>query len=135
MRFLKISFVAALLLGLASPATLAHIGQAVTGMASSAVSTVATSAEAATEPRRAYEDRDAHQLACALYRKWNKADETTRKGSSAAVAAIADRAMDETDDPAARALLTVVPAAVGHGSSVPSRSAQLLLKRECGLGR
>lgn len=135
MRFLKISFVAALLLGLASPATLAHIGQAVTGMASSAASTAFASSEAASEARRSYADRDAHQLACALYRKWSKADETTRKGSSAAVAAIADRAMDETDDPAARALLTVVPAAVGHGSSVPSRSAQLLLKRECGLGR
>lgn len=134
MRFLKLMFVVALLLGLFMPGALTEIGRGVKGMASAATSTVIASADA-SEVRDAYEDRDAHRLACTLFRKWNKADETTRKGSAAAVAAVADRAMKATDDPAARALLAVVPAAVGHGSSVPSRSAQLLLKRECRPGR
>lgn len=130
MRFLKVMFIVSLVLGIFAPGTLTEIGHGIKGMAASATSTVMESAEA-SEVGRAYEDRDAHRLACTLYRKWSKADETTRKGSAAAVAGIAERALKETDDPAARALLTVVPAAVGHGASVPSRSAQLLLKREC----
>lgn len=131
MRFLKVSFVVALLLAILAPGTLTQIGHALSAMASTAATTVMSSAEAASDPERDYADPDAHRLACTLYRKWSKADETTRKASASAVASIADRAMKTTNDPAARALLTVVPAAVGHGTSVPSRSAQLLIKREC----
>lgn len=130
MRFLKISFVVALLLALMAPGTLTDIGHGLKGMASSAASAVVTNADA-SEMRRAYEDRDAHRLACTLYRKWSKADDATRKASASAVASIAERAAKTTTDPAAKALLTVIPAAVGHGTSVPSRSAQLLIKREC----
>lgn len=132
MKFLKWSAALAVLLAIFAPGTLTEIRHT----AATAASSFMTSASASTEPGHAgkdYADRDAHRLACALFSKWSKADATTRAGSTKFVAALATEASGKTDDPAAKALLGVVPAAVGHGSSVPTRSAQLLLKRECRL--
>lgn len=128
MRLLKNFGMLALLLALCFPGALTEIKHA----AGAAVSSFASSAAAETPaPGRDYADRDAHSLACTLFRKWSKADAATREASSRTVASIAEQALGETSDPAARALLTVVPAAVGHGSSAQSRSAQMLLQREC----
>lgn len=129
MRFLTVSFVVALALAVLAPGTLAEIKDAAVAGGSSLISSA--SAEPGKGAGKDYEDRDAHALACTLFRKWSKADDTTRKASAKAVAAIANEATKRTDDPAAKALLAVVPAAVGYGTSAPTRSAQLLLKREC----
>lgn len=129
MRFLTVSFFVALVLGVLSPGTLGEIKDAAIAGGSSLLSSA--SAEPAKGAAKDYDDRDAHALACTLFRKWSKADETTRKASAKAVAAIAQEAAKKTDDPAAHALLAVVPAAVGYGTATPTRSAQMLLKREC----
>jgi hypothetical protein len=126
MKFLKYSAVIVFVLALFAPGTLSEIKAGAIAAGSNLVS-----ADSGRGTGEDYEDRKAHRLACTLFRKWSKADETTRKASASAVAGIADKAIEQTEDPAARALLAVVPAAVGHGSSAPTRSAQMLLKREC----
>ena len=129
MKFLKWSVAIALVLAIFAPGTLTEIKHAATTAASSFMASA--SAQTGRAHGKDYADQDAHRLACTLFRKWSKADDTTRERSAKIVAAVAGKARDETDDPAARALLAVVPAAVGYGTSGPSRSAQMLLSREC----
>lgn len=128
MRFLKLMLVVAIVLALFKPAMLSSI-------ASSAGDFLTRTANAASETQATYRDEDAHGQACLLFKRWEAADSGARKKGAAAVSMLAREQAKRTDDSAVRALLLVLPDAVGAGSKARSRTARVLLSRECGLDR
>lgn len=125
MRLLKLMLVVALVLALFQPATLSTL-------VATAGDFLTRSANAASAAHATYQDEDAHGQACLLFERWEDADSRTREKGAAAVAALAREQAKRTDDSAVRALLLVLPDAVGAGSRARSRSARMLLSRECG---
>lgn len=126
MRLLKMMLIVAVVLALFQPAMFSSLVSA-TG------EFLTRTANAASETHAAYRDEDAHGQACLLFEGWEKADSRTRTKGAAAVAALAREQASRTDDSAVRALLAVVPDAVGAGNRARSRTARVLLTRECGL--
>lgn len=125
MRVLKPFLIIAIVLAIFEPGALSAIGstasRAVTGFARAA------HADSATPPR----EQQTYDRLCPLIDSYARMDATGRAAAARGIRTMARTEATRTQDPALRAVLHVVPQALGEGTTVQSKAARALVNREC----
>lgn len=91
----------------------------------------AITATFADETPTSAEDQQAYDRICPLLDVYTDMDRSGREATTRTIAEMARAQRQESDDPALRALLRVVPHALGTGSTMQTAAAHALIDREC----
>lgn len=84
-----------------------------------------------TSPPASEATQDTYARLCPLLGVWSDLDASGRKATARTIERMARQQAKETDDPALKAFLIVVPQALGTTSDMQTQAAKALIDREC----